>query len=220
METEDILTRAKISPEAPPGWIVLRLLRDRVMRGIAGWIFGVIAGLGIFTVVALIVIPHNYQYGIVPALFTTLFLGLLLFIGLGSAWLLLVDVRRLREADKHLIIITPDDFVKQEGEKIIHVPLVHVQYVTARGVAPDRTPRRDSSGRPILRAAAADPSSRGAFIPFFQWRRKIARSPTSLAFVDTRTDTEVMVVTDEAFGDPSIIGTMLKQYAASVQTIV
>src|SRR5437764_653351 len=70
------------------------------------------------------------------AIIRTILLGIVLFIGLGSAWSLLVDARRLRQADKHLIVITPEAFVKQEGDKIIYVPLVNVRHVTARGAPP------------------------------------------------------------------------------------
>jgi hypothetical protein len=41
------------------------------------------------------------------------------------------------------------------------------------------------------------------------------RVPTSLAFIDSRTDTEVTVVTDKSFGDPFYIAAHLKQYAAA-----
>ena len=46
--------------------------------------------------------------------------------------------------------------------------------------------------------------------------RRQRRTPTTLAFVDTRTDDEVVVVTDGAYGDPFMIAALLKQYAASV----
>ncbi|GAC1653680.1 MAG: hypothetical protein NVS4B12_25500 [Ktedonobacteraceae bacterium] len=46
--------------------------------------------------------------------------------------------------------------------------------------------------------------------------RRRRRTPTSLAFIDTRTDNEVIVVTDGAYGDPFMIAALLKQYAASV----
>ena len=138
MEAAEILEKARSEP--PPGWIVLPLLRDKAMLGIAGWVVGVIVGCGLFVLMAPIMIPHNYLYGVVPAIFSTLVLGLVLFVGIGSAWQLIVDTRRLLQADQHVIIITPEDFVMQEGKKIIHVPLLFVRHVTARGTpAPDRT---------------------------------------------------------------------------------
>jgi hypothetical protein len=45
------------------------------------------------------------------------------------------------------------------------------------------------------------------------------RSPTTLAFLDSRTDTEVVIVRDKSFGDPFAIAALLKQYAASAQNI-
>jgi hypothetical protein len=41
-----------------------------------------------------------------------------------------------------------------------------------------------------------------------------------LAFIDTRTDEEVVVVSDGAFGDPFMIAALLKRYVASVHEFV
>src|SRR5205085_7281981 len=90
-----------------------------------------------------IMIPHNYQIGTAAAIVSSIFLGILLFVGLGSIWAIMVDMRRLSQADRHLIVITPEDFVKQEGTKIIHVPLMYVHHVTARG---GRPPERSAQG--------------------------------------------------------------------------
>jgi hypothetical protein len=138
-----------------------------------------------------------------------------------------MDVHRLMDADRYIIVITPDDFVKQEGHKIIHVPLMHVRHVTARGVPPpDRTPDRGSSVRQV--------SGAGENISSFFLGRNLARTlsgsgsrsrmrrmrtPTTLAFLDSRTDTEVIVATDKTYGDPFSIAAVLKQYASSAQNI-
>jgi hypothetical protein len=45
------------------------------------------------------------------------------------------------------------------------------------------------------------------------------RTPTSLAFIDSRDDSEVTVVTDEAYGDPFMIAALLKQYSRVAQDI-
>ncbi len=224
MEADQILTQAKASPEAPPGWVVLPLSRRNLAIGLVGWGFGILVGLGLFVGTAFVVIPTNYQHGIGPALFSTVLLAMLLFVGIGSIWTLIVDVQRLRQSDKHLIVITPEDFVKQEGNKVIHVPLAHVRYVTARGKAPiDRTSSKESEIRHISGVGenvAGFFFGRGIIPSGASMRRKRMRTPTSLAFIDTRTDSEVTVVTDEAYGDPFMIAALLKQYAASVQQLV
>lgn len=57
-----------------------------------------------------------------------------------------------------------------------------------------------------------------AFFPQgLRQRRKRMRTPTTLAFIDSRNDAEVIVVTDHSYGDPFQIAAFLKQYAASVQ---
>ncbi len=226
MQAEEILTKARTSTELPQGWIVFPLLRNKVLFGIVGWICGVFIGMFLFAVVATIVIPKNYQSGFAAALFTTLLLGVLLFIGLGSLWSLITDVRRLMHADRHILVLTPNDFVKQEGNKIIHVPCVNIRHVTARGTPPpDRTPPTGSAveqvsgvgenaasfflGRGMVSALGS--RSRGST------RKRGRRTPTTLAFIDTRTDREVIVTNDNSFGDTFYIAALLKEYATNVQ---
>lgn len=226
MEPSEILTKARTEAEAPPGWVVLPLSRSSVLASIAGWFFGIVLGFGLLAIMASAVIPHNYQYGFFPALFTTLFLGLFLFIGLGSLWALIVDAMRLFQADKHLIVITPNEFVKQEGEKVIHVPLTNVRHVTARGAKPpDRSTgsienRFDPSVRENVSSLFAGRTLTSSLTSSgMRWRMKRMRTPTTLAFVDSRSEDEVLVVDDKSHGDPFMIAALLKQYAASAQSI-
>ncbi len=224
MEAAEILEKARSEP--PPGWIVLPLLRDKAMLGIAGWVAGAIVGFGLFALMAPIMIPHNYLYGFVAALFTTLVLGLVLFVGIGSAWQIIVDTRRLLQADQHVIIITPEDFVMQEGKKMIHVPLLYVRHITARGTPPpDRTAPREAVVSDMPHAGeniSGFVFGRG-FIPSvsgWRTRRRSKRTPTMLAFVDSRTGAEVKVTDNASYGDPFTIATLLKEYATSIQRIV
>ncbi|MBV9689248.1 MAG: hypothetical protein JO202_06010 [Ktedonobacteraceae bacterium] len=219
MEAEEIIARAKAQLEAPHGWVVLPLLPDKLAWDIASWIFGIFVGFGLLAFIVPIVIPHNYQHGLVAALFTTLLLAIMLFIGIGSLWALIVDVRRLLQADKYLIVITSDDFVKQQGEKIIHVPLANVRYVTARGKRPpDRTPPQESAAQQV---AGTSKNTAGFFLGrgLVSGPRPLSRrmrTPTSLAFIDTRTETEVIVVNDTSHGDPFMIAALLKQYTSAI----
>lgn len=223
VETAEILERAKAKDEIPHGWIVLPLLRDKVALGIVGWIFGIIVGFGLFALMASVMIPHNYQSGVFAALFSTILLGVVLFIGVGSIWQIIVDVRRLGFADTHVIIITPEDFVKQEGQKIIHVPLMYVRHVTARGAAPP--PDRSAPRQGIISQVPRSGENLAGFlfgrglVPGMNLRRRRKRTPTTLAFIDSRTDSEVIVATDASYGDPFTIAAVLKEYATNIQRI-
>lgn len=222
-KSTEILSQVQAGTEPPHGWVVLPLLRNKVALGIAGWVFGVVMGVGLFAWIAPIVIPANYLNGLFPILFTSCLLGILAFIAIGSIWALVVDVQRLRRANEHLIVITPEDFVKQEGKKIIHVPLMYVRHVTARGKPPtDRTAPREPGVRQVQGVGESVTGfilGRGAVPSGMRLRRKRMRTPTTLAFVDSRDDSEVLVVTDESYGDPYMIAALLKQYAARVQKI-
>ncbi len=226
MEFVQILAQANTTEDVPDNWIVLPLLRQKVITGLFGWVFGAILGGGLFALIAPIMIPHNYQIGTVGAVVSTVILVIVLYVCLGSLWSLISDIRRLRRASQHLIVITPTDFVKQEGEKIIHVPLEYIKHVTARGVPPvDRSieaARQDTRiggmsegiGSLIVGRRVAESSRRGS-------GRKRMRTPTTLAFIDERTDTEIIVVTDKAYGDPYLIAAHLKEYArAKLQNTV
>ena len=224
MEATEILERARSSgEETPPGWLVLPLLKRKLTTGILGWVVGALVGFGLFAFIASVTIPYNFQQGAFSGCFATVLMLMTLFIGGGSAWSIITDVRRLRQIDKYLIVITPDDFVKQEGDKIVHVPLPYVRYVTARGKPP---PDRSASTNAMRDVPSAGENVAGfifgrAFFPSGQrLRRKRMRTPTTLAFLDTRTDTEVVVATDSSYGDTFEIAAYLKQYAARTQQIV
>ena len=199
---------------------MLPLSRPKVLLGIAGWLFGIVLGLGLFTIALFATVPSNFQHGIGIEIFTLILFAVLLFIGLGSIWMLIQDILRVMQAHKHIIVITPQDFVKQEGNKIVTVPLTNIRYVTARGTPPpDRTVPR---GSVVSQMPSMGERMGGFFLGQSATRegarthRRRRRTPTTLAFVDTRTDDEVVVVTDGAYGDPFMIAALLKQYAATV----
>ncbi|MDQ2907673.1 MAG: hypothetical protein M3Y81_29545 [Chloroflexota bacterium] len=222
MEATEILTQAKAEEGAPGDWIILPLQRRKVVLGIVGWIFGIILGAGLLALLGPIIIPYNYLQGAFQAVLSTILLGVLFFIALGSAWALYIDVRRLRQRDQHVIVITTEDFVKQEGQKILHVPLANVRYVTARGrPKPDRTaPKENPLGHMTVGENVTGFIFGRAFTPSgMKQKRKNMRTPASLAFIDTRNDREVVVVSDTAYGDPFMIAAFLKKYAANVQNI-
>lgn len=222
MESVQILAQASTEEGIPSNWIVFQLQRQKVLVGLLGWIFGALAGGLLFVFMAPIMIPHNYQNGAFSAVFSTIILGIVLYVCLGSLWALITDIQRVSAADKHIIIITPEDFVKQEGKKIIHVPLEYVQYVTARGLPPvkQNAEALDEEARPsgvgegitslFFGRRAASSARQGGF------GRRRSRTPTTLAFLDSRTDKEIVVVTDKAYGDPVYIGDCLKEYVEIV----
>ncbi len=222
MDTDNILTKARAKAELPANWVVFPLLRSKIITTILGWIGGIIMGGGLLALVTPIVIPGNYERGLVVAIVTTLILGMLAFICVGSLVLLVSDIRRLSEIEKHIIVITDEDFVKQEGEKVIHVPLSHVRYVTVRGRTPiEGNPFADTQDRDA--SLAQMPNMRDNMLGMLlasgmtgstKTRRKRMRTPTSLAFIDARTEQEVTVVNDGAYGDPFFIAAILKEHAA------
>lgn len=220
MDAEEILAQIRAQQQSAHDWTVFPLLRRKVISGIVGWVFGILFGLLLLLLVVPNVIPVNYQHGVPAAIVTTFLLIVLLFIVVGSVWMLITDSIRLRNAERYLIVLTEQDYIKQEGAKITQVPLNAVQHVTARGRAPiDRTvPTRDEN------MPNAGENLKGFFIGRNNTakgqrdRRRRSRTPSSLAFLDTRSNKEVTVVSDDAYGDPYAIGGELKRRIAMVQT--
>ena len=225
MEASEILEKARAGGELPNGWVVLPLLRNKVRLGILGWIAGAIVGFGFFALMVPLMIPHNYMYGFIPALISTVILGMVLFVGIGSVWQIIVDTRRLLEADRHILVITPDEFVMQDGEEIRHVPLMYIRNITARGIVPpDRTAPQGAvvSNMPHVGENLSGFLFGRGFIPTIsrcRARRRAKHTPSTLAFIDSRTNTEVIIRDYNLYGDPSKIATLMKEYTSSVQRI-
>lgn len=213
MEAEEILTRIKTGEDVPDDWVILPLLRKKVLLGIVGWVVGILMALALLVLVVSVVIPYNYQHGVGTGIFTTILLGVLLFVAIGSFSLLISDIRRVRQAEKHVMVITDEIFVKQEGKKTIAVPLIHIHHVTPRGRVPvepvtETPPAPGSSLVGGLFGGGRSASS----------RRRGMRSPTSLAFMDVRTQREITVVNDGSYGDPFKIAALLKEYVRSASS--
>lgn len=224
MDAEEILAQANTGAELPEGWYAFPLLKGKVIWGIVGWIFGILMGTGLLAVIVPIVIPFNYQRGTFSIILTTILLGVLGFIMLGSLYMCVIDSVRLYQSKQHIIVLTKTDFVKREGAKITQVPLTNIRHVTARGRAPiDRSPSAEENGVGGIQGPAENLMGfvfgRGVTESGQKQRRKRVRTPSSLAFIDDRTDTEVTVVNDNAFGDPFMIAAVIKQYVNAVRSM-
>lgn len=220
MQAEEILAQAR-SKDIPGNWTVYPILRKKLQWGILGWLLGIILGFGLFILIFPIVVPYNFEHGPVLIIFTLVLLGMFLFIGLGSLWTLVTDIRRLSESDKHILVFTPESFVKQEGNAIIQVPMENIEYVTSRGVRSASRAISESERVSVHSVPSMGENIAGFFIgrgatsSGRQWLSKRARTPTSLAFLNSETDKQVVVLRDEAYGNPSEIGEVLKEYAAA-----
>ena len=225
MEATEILGKARAGGDLPSGWIVLPLLRNKVRLGILGWVAGAIVGFGFFALMVPLMIPHNYLFGIIPALISTLILGMMLFVGIGSVWQIIVDTRRLLGADKHIIVITPDEFVMQDEEEIRHVPLMYIRNITARGIVPldQTTPKGEviSNMPHVSENLSGFLFGRGLIPTVSRWRirRRAKHTPSTLGFIDSRTNTEVIIRDYNLYGDPTKIARLMQDLTSSVQQI-
>jgi hypothetical protein len=190
------------------------LRRRQVGLSILGWFVGVIVGLGLFIALFISTWPQNFEAGAGGIIITSIFLAMLAFIGGGSLWLLVKDTLRLLRADRSIIVITPQVYCKQDGDKIDLVPLEEIGYLTSKG---SRAPATHSSWATYRSTTSAVPPedrqvSAGATVGrMFGFRRK-PRGPISIAFVDLRTDKKITVADDYSYGHPYELGETLHAY--------
>ncbi|HLW01722.1 MAG TPA: hypothetical protein VKT82_23900 [Ktedonobacterales bacterium] len=214
MEAAEILSTAR-SSDVPSSWVVLPLRRRQVGLSILGWIVGTVMGLGLFIGLFLATWPDNFEHGAASIIVTGFFLALLVFTGIGSFWLLIRETMRLFRADRSIIVITPYMYCKQDGDKIDLVPLEEVGYLTTKGTtAPGTRASWATYNAPKATVDAADQdiSSTNSVRRLFTFRRRNPRGPTSVSFIDLRTDKRVMVTDDHSYAHPFELGATLSSY--------
>jgi len=215
IEAAEILTTAR-SGKVPSSWVVLPLRRNQVGFSILQWALGTLMGLGLFFGLFFATWPDNFEHGAPGIVITSFFLALLGFTGFGSLWLLIKDGLRWLRADQSIIIITPDVYLKQAGKKIDLVPLEEIGYITTRGTkAPNKRsswatynsnpePDYDPEDRQIANASPV--------AQYMGGQRRKPRGPTSVAFVDLRTDKKIVVTNDNSYAHPYELGETLHGY--------
>jgi hypothetical protein len=212
MDAAEILSTAR-SADAPSNWIILPLQRRQVGFAILGWAVGAILGLTLFVGLFLATWPDNFVNGAAGVIITSLFLALLGFTGIGSLWLLIYDTVRLMRADRSIIVITPQAYCKQSGNKIDLVPLEEVGYLTTRGSkAPTTRASWATYETPEVSRSQDGGRVQGGSTRMFFGRRRNPRGPTSVAFVDLRNDKKIMVTNDHSYGHPYDVGETLRAF--------
>lgn len=207
-EARQIIDTAR-SPQPPREWFVWPLRRDVVARAIVGWAATGVIGSVLFVPAALVTIPTNFQHSGALAVFTIVLLVVLGLVAFGGLALCVADLLRLARADQYLLVMTPNDFVKQSPGRTLHVPMASVAYVTLTGVKAPPNPDTERAYAQTLMMMRRYGSVMG--IPG-GYRREMRRPP-SLAFLDTRTQSEVIVATDDAFDQLPVLEEVLNLYA-------
>ena len=206
MEPEMVLSTAR-SGSLPSGWNVWPMRRDRVKRSIWGWAVTTVVAFAMLIPVIIITVPHNFENGDFGFFASGLLLAILAAVAIGGLCITLYDIWRLRHAAEYLLIMTPDDLVKADPKKVIHVPMDKIGYITLRGVKQhqyrpqtsvslDDMAREQSSALRSISAGAA----LNRMVGNANFRRRPPEAP-SLAFVDLRDDSEVVIATDNTFDE-------------------
>jgi hypothetical protein len=134
-----------------------------------------------------------------------LLLGLLASIAFGGLYLAVGDLLRFTRADAYLLVMTPDDFLLVTPRKTIHVPMTSVAYVTLKGIRVHTPPAQTVT--PTLGGLGWLFGAGGAS------RSTSRRGAPSLAFLDLRTQREVVVATDNTFDDLPVLEEILSLHA-------
>ncbi|MBA3823356.1 MAG: hypothetical protein H0X24_05530 [Ktedonobacterales bacterium] len=191
--------------QLPEGWTVIPVNRQTVQRQILGWSGSTLLGLVLGGALLAAIYPTF-------SIITLALLAVLAFLALGSLWLLIRSARLLMDADRHLIVLTPDLYVQQRGSRIISVPMGEIDHITLRGVFggdPSYTQNSEVSvDNAVLSVGRMLGGSR---------THRARRTPDSLAFVDARTDAPIMVAEDNSFAELPVIEELLRNYVNSAR---
>lgn len=193
MDTGEILSIAR-SEHVPANWHVWPLRREWLLRDAGVWALYAAFGFVLFIPSLLVIVPSLLAQGIAANGGGVVVLVLTGAIALGSTGCIAFDLVRLARAERYLIVMTPDDYVKQEPGRLMRVPMEAVADPTVRGLADPAavmTVTRELQRSPAAAMARSNLLTGAAF-------RTPRRAP-SLAFRDTRTDKVVVVATDAGF---------------------
>ena len=197
MDAQAILETAR-SNNVPDTWNVWPLRIERVRRSALGWSACALVGLILLVPIMIVTIPYDFTHGVGLSIFATLLLALVGAVAFGSLGIAVYDAWRLIHANEYLLVVTPDDYLRVgPRDKQTHVPIEDIAYVTMRGVkvnAPyDAMREADFSNMSPWKRLSRVAGN-------FYSPREPKRAPV-LAFMDTRTNTEVVVATDSSFDE-------------------
>jgi hypothetical protein len=194
-EAAALLARARTGLY-PPNWYVWPMQSAKVRRGLIRWAIYAVGGFAFFVPALFIMIPDNFSGDgnkAVASLVVLLLLGMMAF---GSLYYLVHDMRRLAAADQYLLLMTPDDFVRDVRGKITHVPMDSIANVTLKGVRSPGAQFNTPQSMPTPRMSMS--------ILMMPQRRQVSPSPFRaplLTFRDTRTKKTIVLTQDDAFDD-------------------
>lgn len=197
MDAQAILERAR-SSNVPDSWNVWPLHVERVRRSALGWSVCALVGFALLVPLVAATIPYDFMHGVGLSVFAAILLTLVGAVAFGSLSIAIYDIWRLAHAEEHLLVITPDDYLRvRPGNKYTHVPVEDIAFVTMRGVKVN-TPHEAMREADVSNLSPVKRLTRIA--GNFYTPREPKRAPV-LAFVDTRTSTEVIVATDNSFDE-------------------
>ncbi len=212
MDAETVLATAR-SGVMPDHWHAWPLRKDFVLRSAIKWTVAGLLLLAFFAFIVYSTVPYNFQYGGTGAvIFSVVIIAVSGTAAFGSLGIALYDLWRIVNAERYLLVMTPEDYVKAEPRKITHVPMDAVAYVTLRGVkSPEMRAYEEAAAgresRDIFQSRSLDRVTRT--IGGATQRRQRAQTPT-LAFLDTRNNKEVIVATDASFDELPALEYVLK----------
>jgi hypothetical protein len=212
-DAQAVLALAR-SGSAPHDWYVWPLRRDRVQRAALGWGGITLFGFFLFVPLVLATVPSNFEHGTGLIVATLVLLALVGGVAFGGASLLVADVGRLARLDAHTLVITPEYFLKAEPGRTTFVPMSAVAYVTLKGVKVAGTPQDRAAEAATARAGPPGGMAGTGWRPI-GFRREPTRAP-SLAFLDVRTNAEVIVATDDTYEELTVLTEVLNLYARGV----
>ena len=196
MDPKSILDTAR-GGDAPGTWVVWPLRRTYLRNSILRWSVLSVLGFLLLVPAAISTLPGILSLRGFGFVFTGIILLALAAFAFGALGITVYDIWRWIRADDFWLVITPDDYLKAEpGDRFTHVPLQYIESITLKGVRV----AMDTAETPFDGAARGINPLLRMPVRWSTNRRRQA-TPSSLAFVDSRTNRAVTVATDAVFDD-------------------
>lgn len=203
MDPQSILATAR-SGHVPSEWTVWPLRRGKVLRSALEYIAVGLFGTVLLVLFVLSSVPDNFHADTTRLVFTVIVLMLLATLAFGGLGVAAYDFYRVANAERHLIVLTPDDFVMETPRRIVHVPMDQIASVTLKGSSAQQ------------HSAQLGPRESGASVGLSRWygmaQTRQPKQAPSLAFIDKRTGHEVLVARDDSFEALDALEEILSTY--------
>lgn len=213
MDAETVMETVRAG-SAPSDWNVWPLRRNILLISALKWGILALIGFALLGPVLLVTVPDDFVNA--DALHQSLATMVILLVGavaFGSLGIVIEALLRARRAKDYWLVITPDQFIKAQPNRLYHIPLEEIGDITLKGVAPPSDTQVEGAVGPQYFAMGRFSAIANQMGITGAARRRRGET-TSLAFRDKRDNKIIVVSSDAAFDHLGAIDEILRERTA------